>query len=78
MAAGVLLVAACGAKQAVGPAFCQSYEDNYLTACQAHCEAKHDETDRDAPQTCRRQCVVDLRDDDTFGADCAAELEQLK
>lgn len=65
------LLGACGANQDVGgPTFCRSYEDNYLTGCQAHCEADYAETDRSAPMLCHDKCQEDLGNDSTYNDSC--------
>jgi hypothetical protein len=75
----VVWLVACGAKQDVGgPAFCQSYEDNFLATCQAYCEGEHEQTDRDAPQRCRAQCVEDIQDDGTYSDACPEQMKKLK
>jgi len=68
-----LSLCACGGSQKGprGPAFCASYEENYIESCLQQCESGLDLQDREARDACQGTCREDLADDDTWSEDCA-------
>lgn len=72
----VLLTVACGGAQEEprGATFCTSFENNYLAACQQQCEAQYDPGDREAQQTCAKECRGDLAEEDEYTDSCSRRL----
>jgi hypothetical protein len=68
-----LTLTACGGGQKGprGPAFCESYETNYIANCRQVCEADLEMGDAAGTKACEQSCKEDLADDDTWSADCA-------
>lgn len=68
-----LLLSACGGDQKGprGPAFCASYEENYIESCLQQCESGLDLQDKEGREACQKTCREDLEDDDTWSEDCA-------
>ncbi len=75
------LVVCCGCSGAQsgdrGPTFCKSYEDQYLVACQQHCESQYPEGDIEAAKSCQGTCLDDLRSDDEYASSCPEQRKQL-
>ena len=72
------LLLACGATPSGGKISCKSYEDNYLTECQRYCESQLDKPgDLKGIEECSNTCIDDLKDDNTYGDQCPAELQKL-
>ena len=69
----------CGGSQKAGggEAFCDSYQENYLAACQQECESLLELGDTEGQKACEAKCLDDLRDDDTFVDSCPERLPRL-
>jgi hypothetical protein len=67
-----LVAVACGGSQAPrGPAFCDSYKQNYTNSCRQHCESQIEFGDTAGVEACKKKCAQDLADDDTYAESCS-------
>lgn len=78
------LVIACGCASSKedyssGPAFCKSYEDNYLVTCQQNCEAESGaaEGDKSVIFSCQNKCAGELADDGQFRGSCPERADKV-
>ena len=60
LATAPLACAGAQGKDDRGPAFCESYETNFLTACRSNCEATKDVRDPESLAECDPECKEQL------------------
>jgi hypothetical protein len=80
----VLVAAGCASQNqefTSGPAFCRSYEDNYLFECQQACEGEDRYSEvaaQDTINACKKGCLDELADDSQFNKSCPDRVNQIE